>query len=421
MHIKLIMLVLLFYSLVPLSISKAYLNIRLGGLPISYIPFILIYIVTLLKVDLNHTYSKKLFLSLKWLIIWLIIALLSFVINFITRDSFDLISFSIDFIMIFFYIFVGYLGQVLYLTKRCDEQQLEAILITMIKVLSLIVVVGSIRFFIFDRNEALFFNFFHPLNYRLFEVLLLIFVTPVSIGYYLKTKSSIALLYVLILISGVFVSGSRTGYVTLSLLIPIMLYTKDITIVGLLKSLLPLMIIGAVILFDEDIQRNLQRLDMIKHYFDLNFESAVEDNQVVRRVGMIAGSKEMILNNPFFGVGLGKENYFSAFPKFYLDYFHVGRPHNQYLSLAASTGLLGLLAFLMFFYSIVIQGKQTLKTITKKHSSYYLVKYLLVSNALLFVLMIGYEFETEPFIWLIWAITTSFFYIVKKNHYYLHP
>jgi putative inorganic carbon (hco3(-)) transporter len=75
-----------------------------------------------------------------------------------------------------------------------------------------------------------------------------------------------------------------------------------------------------------------------------------ENWAVLERVSQWYAGWEMFRNNPLLGVGIG--NYNAAYNDYRLDQWPMGlgHAHNHYLTIAAEAGLLGLLAYLLFWF-----------------------------------------------------------------------
>jgi O-antigen ligase len=75
----------------------------------------------------------------------------------------------------------------------------------------------------------------------------------------------------------------------------------------------------------------------------------------------------MFLDHPFTGVGIG--NYPDAYPQYYITIFtnSLGHAHNYYINIAAETGFLGLIAFLLFVLALFVAGGRAYSTIHKQY------------------------------------------------------
>jgi O-antigen ligase len=81
-------------------------------------------------------------------------------------------------------------------------------------------------------------------------------------------------------------------------------------------------------------------------------DRSVMDDSVVSRVPMMKVAVNVIKDNPFWGIG--QSNYFTK--------LGAGNVHNIYLFIAAETGLIGLIIFLWFNFSIFLEGLYFLKS-----------------------------------------------------------
>jgi O-antigen ligase len=79
----------------------------------------------------------------------------------------------------------------------------------------------------------------------------------------------------------------------------------------------------------------------------------------------IAGLR-MFFDHPLLGVGIG--NYAQAYPQYFVTIFTdpLGHAHNYYINIAAETGSIGLIAYLLFILAIFIAGGHSYRYITSK-------------------------------------------------------
>ena len=146
----------------------------------------------------------------------------------------------------------------------------------------------------------------------------------------------------------IFILGSRGANITTALIVTI------ITILGiknaLLNKKLSLLVIGAFFLgiaFNSVTFRNDDSLNYLSR------TSNVLDTSSQKRLGYYKYAIRSILNNPFFGIGLGnwKIHSIKSEKQVYDDYqipFHV---HNDYLEVATETGIIGgILFFGIYIY-----------------------------------------------------------------------
>jgi O-antigen ligase len=79
----------------------------------------------------------------------------------------------------------------------------------------------------------------------------------------------------------------------------------------------------------------------------------------------IAGLR-MFFDHPLLGVGIG--NYAQAYPQYFVTIFTdpLGHAHNYYINIAAETGSIGLIAYILFILAIFIAGGHSYRYITSK-------------------------------------------------------
>ena len=78
----------------------------------------------------------------------------------------------------------------------------------------------------------------------------------------------------------------------------------------------------------------------------------------------IAGLR-MFLAHPILGVGIG--NYPDAYPQYFITIFTdpLGHAHNYYINIAAETGSIGLVVYLLFLLATFVAGAHSYRSITK--------------------------------------------------------
>ncbi len=78
----------------------------------------------------------------------------------------------------------------------------------------------------------------------------------------------------------------------------------------------------------------------------------------------IAGLR-MFLAHPILGVGIG--NYPDAYPQYFITIFMdpLGHAHNYYINIAAETGSIGLVVYLLFLVATFVAGAHSYRSITK--------------------------------------------------------
>ncbi len=74
----------------------------------------------------------------------------------------------------------------------------------------------------------------------------------------------------------------------------------------------------------------------------------------------------MFFDHPLLGVGIG--NYAQAYPQYFVTIFTdpLGHAHNYYINIAAETGSIGLIAYILFILAIFIAGGHSYRYITSK-------------------------------------------------------
>ncbi|MFQ5330187.1 MAG: O-antigen ligase family protein [Thermodesulfobacteriota bacterium] len=140
---------------------------------------------------------------------------------------------------------------------------------------------------------------------------------------------------------GLAVSGGRIGYLVCILLTPLILHN----ILGrrYILGLVAAAVLGAVIVASVPIVR--QRVVEVQKNSVAYFSSGQKNSSVGFRFQMWSGALQMLRDNPILGVGTGGFN--SAIQK-YSDEPRLrmfDQPHNSYLYVASSFGLVGIVSF----------------------------------------------------------------------------
>ena len=108
----------------------------------------------------------------------------------------------------------------------------------------------------------------------------------------------------------------------------------------------------------------LRTLGLIRISF---IKPSVQDFSTAERLAHWIAGVNMFAEHPFTGVGIG--NYPDAYPQYYITIFvnSLGHAHNYYINIAAETGLLGLVAFLLFVLAIFVAGGRAYGAINKRY------------------------------------------------------
>jgi O-antigen ligase len=91
-----------------------------------------------------------------------------------------------------------------------------------------------------------------------------------------------------------------------------------------------------------------------------------QDYSTAERLAHWFAGLHMFVDHPILGVGIG--NYPDAYPRYFITIFTdpLGHAHNYYINIAAETGLIGLMAFILFLLAIFVAGGHSLLVISKK-------------------------------------------------------
>ena len=420
----LIWAILIFYSFWPENAGRNIFWVRYHGVPISYIPFFIIFTVLFLKNLLEHLMMIRNGILIKhgpigiFLLFLLYIPIQLCVLLYKTEDLF-VKDYLIDYIMFCFYGVVIFYSVTIYFRKANDPvSKLNCVFERSMKYLFIICIISLVRYVSYDIHyNKLFFNLFYPLGYRLFEVLFLSFFSALTLGWYFTFKRKIYLAYFVFYGIALIISGSRTGYIAYALIVLYLIIRMNFRF--LFSSFGPVIIITIIagtVIGGEYIKTRAALIKDLPLFSTLDFEKGKKERRSTRRLGYWVGSLKIFKDNPYFGVGIGKRNFSSNFPLKYKRSRLVARPHNTYLYFLASTGIVGISLLTMFWLSILKQGYKSYKSYKRKKFIAEKTLHLLIANILILVMQFGYQFETGPFVWIFWAISFSWFNLTISQH-----
>ncbi len=91
-----------------------------------------------------------------------------------------------------------------------------------------------------------------------------------------------------------------------------------------------------------------------------------QDFSTAERVAHWIAGLHMFMDHPVLGVGIG--NYPDAYPHYFITIFTdpLGHAHNYYINIAAETGSIGFIAFILFLLAVFVAGGYSLQQISKK-------------------------------------------------------
>jgi O-antigen ligase len=104
----------------------------------------------------------------------------------------------------------------------------------------------------------------------------------------------------------------------------------------------------------------LYLFDQVNHFLGLSgislLDPTPQDFSTAERLAHWIAGLRMYQAHPLLGVGIG--NYPDAYPHYYVTIFvnSLGQAHNYYINIAAETGTIGLIAYLLFVLAMLIAG-----------------------------------------------------------------
>jgi O-antigen ligase len=175
--------------------------------------------------------------------------------------------------------------------------------------------------------------------------------------------TSALLLYVEIL------SQSRGGEIALAAAI-FMIITVG---VPWLRKLIGIGLIGVLVIIAAYLagivpQHYLNPILLILGLTQISFTSpSPADYSTAERLAHWFAGIQMFVTHPLTGVGIG--NYPIAYPKYFITIFvnSLGHAHNYYINTAAETGIIGLIAFLLFLLAVFVAGTRSYRAIQRRY------------------------------------------------------
>jgi O-antigen ligase len=175
--------------------------------------------------------------------------------------------------------------------------------------------------------------------------------------YFRETESPKKRILYSLLLGGYFfhliILGGRAWFFTLLLVSPLVLRN----LLGrfkILKMSLAYVAIFGIVLLSPIVRDQISRtIDQIKHHLSMNPDLAwgKEYDETENRLYMWRGAIQIFIEHPLFGVGTG------GFPivlheKGDPDWPYAAHPHSNFLYMAVSFGLIGILALIWFFWEV---------------------------------------------------------------------
>jgi O-antigen ligase len=94
-----------------------------------------------------------------------------------------------------------------------------------------------------------------------------------------------------------------------------------------------------------------------------------QDYSTAERLAHWIAGLHMYFDHPILGVGIG--NYPDAYPQYFITIFKdpLGHAHNYYINIAAETGTIGLIVYLLFLLAIFVAAGRVVRNICKKYAA----------------------------------------------------
>ncbi len=216
----------------------------------------------------------------------------------------------------------------------------------------------------------------------------------------IKERLSAGILMVVFL-AALGVSGGRAGYVALIILSPFLVFSLTGRASLIKVAVVVMLLIGLLFSFPTVRERFTAMRSEIHR-----FEQADPNSPVGIRLYMWSGAVRIFLDRPLMGTGTG--GYRDEMKKFEtpeLQWRNVSDPHNGYLYMASSFGIVGIISLLWLFYAFLKKGwKARLRATGFGVLMYGLVlciacltstQMLALASSMLFALLMGIRTEYE--------------------------
>jgi len=419
-----VFITLLLYSLVPFS--REILLFRFGGVPVGYIPFLIFFAWLFLRELVRGLRARR--IGFGWgefflaILLFIYLPFQLFVLKNLSRGV-DVRDYLLDYAMFCTYGITAYFGTRLYFVNQGEQALIVAnrVVERMLNVFFIICIVAPIRYFLFDHGVAFFYSTFNVLPYRMFVPLFLVPSSLLALGRFFATRRVRYLLFFALYGGNIYLCQSRTGYIAYACVLGYLLIRERLGIILRPQWVVAGLVFAATFYMGgQKARQRIARLKEIQLFASLDLESAAELEKDKRRIALLVGSLELFQESPWLGVGLGKRNLHANFPSYYLKYSpSVTRPHNFYLSVLISLGIFGSsLLFLFLFFSVYrpryfIDAKFIQDRVLREF-----VRHLYLCHIAILVMQLGYEFETTPFIWFLWGLSSGVFRLVGKGRGY---
>lgn len=335
---RLFSLTIVLFSLIPANISSIVFgfNNRLLGMPVVYLIFVSLSLAYLLK-------NYKRIINSRIAITFLFCGF-GFVLYAVISSLFKSAAtgYEIDpalFIeagmyILYFTILVSWYTN---FRLESDDVILREIRFYVISVF-LACIIGALRYkALGEASYTSFFNIVPALQYRFFEVYILVLALQLTMLLMEVTGKHIYVYFAFVFVMTILATESRTGFVVLvfNLGAFIYIYRQKINLKWI-AALVVGLVVSVTMFLGTNVEQRIKRLSDAGAMFTADVDSALEDSQSVRRTVLIAATTQMLLDNPLTGVGLG--GYFKYFPDEYSGIMSmVAKPHNLYMYILSTS------------------------------------------------------------------------------------
>jgi O-antigen ligase len=241
-------------------------------------------------------------------------------------------------------------------------------------------------------------------------------VTAICIGYYLITsahsliKRSIYLLFILLSLVSLILSGSRGGALTLVIVITYIL------LMDLKINLRPIMI--GVILISILAGPLIQIVpeNLISRFLEIPRSIVYGDKTVSYRLELWRSSLDVWLDHPVFGVGSGMVTAYKAQNRMYLDVDKSYVTHNTYINILAEMGIVGFLIFMAIVWLTLKSYYVCTKQSKNADASLYRISLLLTSILVCWLTSsLSLNLQQNKFLWMSFGLALVIRKAVSKS------
>lgn len=194
----------------------------------------------------------------------------------------------------------------------------------------------------------------------------------------------------LIAVIALILTGSRMGYITISIIVLATLFKelKEAKAIAKISIMFLTTLLIVILLFSMTLLKNQQdNVERIQSMFNItnlaeNNIDDIEDSMLIRLM-LFLGGIDMIKNNPIKGVGIGNSRYLSL--KYTGENREMRYLHNSYLDLGSENGLPILIYFILFNIIIIKKIFRRFKESSDNFFYYFAIGHIILLFCMFFL------------------------------------